>query len=69
MALFGAVCLRIVAHHPPQITFASQPINFRRSVCMGVVLLLASPIILFDDRHASDIPSSFSIIPIQAAHF
>lgn len=29
-----------VAHHPPQITFASQPIHFRRSACMGVVRLL-----------------------------
>jgi hypothetical protein len=28
-----------VAHHPPQITFASQPIDSRRSVCMGVVSL------------------------------
>ena len=25
------------SHHPPQITFASQPINSWRSVCMGVV--------------------------------
>jgi hypothetical protein len=27
------------AHHPPQVTSASQPSNSRRSVCMGVVSL------------------------------
>jgi hypothetical protein len=26
-----------VTHHPLKATFASQPINFRQSVCMGVV--------------------------------
>ncbi|MEH1930308.1 hypothetical protein [Nostoc sp.] len=31
--------LRNIVYHPPQITFASQPINVRWSACMGVVRL------------------------------
>lgn len=39
IAIQPSINLHNVAHHPPQETFASQPINSQQSVYKGVVIL------------------------------